>query len=274
MWLQSCITLSTHFLELCTWQDYLECIGIIYGCYRFLAWLAQEPTHNLIPLVYTWVGLIIGARFLHLETLFILLMLTTPCLILAAALFHETKLQKNFILHKTKVLPKALYHWQQHLIKSLLHAINKHLTVICFIEGKDTLHTLLRAQMVLHAPATSSMYDMLFATSQENPLTLWISQSGTLIGSQLQFLQETTHHQTPHLTQWLAYSQLMTTHNDTIVIVTEPETRTYALIQEGTMLHNLNADHVLRILMKATTEKKEYHYAENSNVHRHESNHS
>ena len=248
------------YLHIFSWRDCLEILLLAGIIYLFVRWLAQDTQKNLTAWFYGYCGLVFGAYYCGLTTLYLMFCIATPVVILFFMVMHQHILQKNFIT-LTSLSPRAqpASHWLEALVQGCLHALNKNREIFCIIERTDALDLFLSTNAVFNADITQELLEIL--TKHDGSLTLWVNHAGKLHALNPVWRGTADEiwvsNDVKALHTWKQNALLMTSKSNAIMFTISPTTRLCTIIMEGKMINDLSAHHAFALLKNYCTFSKQ-----------------
>jgi len=224
-----------------SWRDCVEIIVFSCGVYGIQTWLAHDTQKSLLGYFYTYCITGCVAYVANLTVVCHALVLFLPAGILIFVLVHQRTLQKNFIALRNITPAHAdTEDWLDVLMQTALVAINNNTPLLCVIEQRDALGTMLMTPLALRADIKKGLLTLLFeSTSLDHNRLLWINNHGTLLGINASWRAPTDDTETS--LDWKHDALLYTAMTDAIVLRADPKTRTFDVIMHGTALENATA---------------------------------
>lgn len=244
------------FLDIYTLSDFIECTLIIISLFFLFSWLKKDTTALFLPIMYGWFFMLAITEYWNLPTLYLLMIVSTPILAIFLIIFHEERLQKNFVMFKTHYLTCPSIDWVAHLFKCLLTQMHKkHLSIIV-IERNDSLRDHLSVQEIIETPLTFTILNLIFHAESKPFTSIWIRADGKIYGSGLSGKKLTSDHDNSYQSL-LEYACLLTTHSDALVIRPVAESGLFDLYMNKHYLTAISADHAFRVIKKVLENDKD-----------------
>lgn len=253
-WLSEIISFIKQEWYFFSWRDAVEIIFFSTVAYLVIRWLKEDEQKNLVGPFYGYFALIVITYFLGLGGIFTALLISLPAGAMLFILLHQRTLQKNYITLKT-LTPKieATDQWLEELIQASLRGINRNKTIICLIERQQSLKTLLNARCTFNAPITRELLDLLLntATSNEATITLWATQTGTLIAINPRWLvtydEVWVSEELKTLHKNRQDTLVITQKSDAIATILSPESRLFDVLEGGKSYDNISAGYAFSL---------------------------
>jgi len=261
--------------------NFVEIIFLSSTVYYFSLWLKKDKRHNLLLYFYCYCLLMIATYLLHLPTLNLFLLYTSPIALLLFIIFHQEQLQKNFItlVNTTKSHPKNTSEWLENLIRASLHGINSNKSLIVAIEQCSDVSPFVEPACSLAGDLSfDSLLLVIDSPHFDQNKILWCSYQGQLKGVNCALLTSQTTPIGTDIPAWQQYALLMTLKTDTIIFKTNIAQRTFDVVIKGTCTPNIPAHQILTFIKKyvptSITAKGDYIHDQHNQTHHHEqSNH-
>lgn len=264
------IVLPAHGHLLITgWQDILEILFYVSACYYVSAWLKKDTQTPLLTTAYSYCALLFISYAVPLQSLYAALITFAPLVVAILIMMHKESLQKSFVaLHRITPAKKSDYDWTQELIRTALVSMNNHISLSFMIEKKQALDDLVYAEYRLNSSLSNGLTQLLLEHTHAPESFIWLDNHGivhsydcTLALSSIDtwLAQEATHY-----TTWLQHALIFSTKTDALFITTEPTSRTFTIIQNGTKQTLVSAGKTLELLKKHTGVD---HYPEQGESH-------
>jgi DNA integrity scanning protein DisA with diadenylate cyclase activity len=258
-WFTTAVTYLRHELLFISWRDYAEIFFFSLLVYYFLQWLNQDKKNSLVFWFYGYTAILFGAYFTQLNSISLVLTLSSPIALMIFIMVHEQTLQKNFVT-LTNISPKAVnhHHWLEELMQACLHAVNKNREIICVIERADSIDFFISASVHFNAKISQKAVELLMNTIPENqPVALWVNHAGKLLTiNPIWHVYPDEAWISPEikaLHKWKQDAIFITKKSDAIVFALSTLTRCFDVIIEGKTINNLPAGHAFELLKKYTT---------------------
>ncbi len=230
------------------YKDLLELLFFSWLLYRISLWLNKDTTRTLVWYLYGYCTLIIACHCIQLPLLTTLLISYSPVAALIGILMHQDSLAK-YLAVPTKILPAHLDTlWLDELLQAFLIAMHSNKQIICIIENKDSLESLISTEFSLNTPLKKSILSMLIESLLfDSQAMIWISSTGTLKGINCTWIRElnTQDNWTTALT--------VCTKIDAIAIKSRPEKNSFDLVLHGNHLENLTSTNCRVTLLQYLT---------------------
>lgn len=244
--------MNNHYFFSIVWRDCLEigCFAIII--YKISLLLAVDKQKNLLLYFYGYLISIAVAYVLQLATLGDWLVMAMPMIGTFFVIFHQERLQKNFIvLHKIQPPSSSpTLHWPETLIRGFLYAMNNNKALFCVVEQKDLLP--LTVSYEIDAVITLPLLQIIIDDQHfDQKKMLWI-KNNRLFGIHA----ECAWHAQGHLIDpaldskplWIQDAILLTSKTDSLCIGIDPKSRLFTLVAQGKLLENINTQTTLRLI--------------------------
>ncbi|MBM18138.1 MAG: hypothetical protein CL947_03685 [Epsilonproteobacteria bacterium] len=250
-------------------QDYFEIIFFILITYKFLSWLKQDNTQQLLFTFYTYFSLITITYFSSCSILFSTLLYFGPVYIVFCIIAHQKQLQKNFVLPSKKYFTPTTIpekNWLASLVQSCLQASHKQKNIFCIIEKNYNLSALLQTKYMLQLPVQKDIINLLL-TSQDvqNNTLLWVHHSGLIqsINAKWNDLIINEMLIEPKDTTTLNHEAalIMTQKTDTLIFSIDTISDTHTVWYGGKCLKQVSVQQLLNF-----TEKTLYDVATNTSI--------
>jgi hypothetical protein len=172
-------------------------------------------------------------------------------------IIHQDVLQKNFIA-LANIIPfkeTQSLDWLEELIRSCLVAANNGKETYCIIEHKDSLSTLISAQLSLHANVQKNLLTMIFESSMlQAPNMLLLNSQGQIMGINANWQtlpdEDWFSGDLKILPIWQQEALFFTKKTDATFFSICPITRTFLIIVQGKLFTNISAHHALLAIKK------------------------
>lgn len=256
-------------------RDSVEVLMLSTAIYGFSVWLRTDTRHNLLSYFYLYAGLIIATHALSLPTLNLLLTACAPVIILLFIIFHQERLQKNFItLTNTFRTTPAAASWADAFMRTALCHINSGRQLLCVIEHKNNLENMLTTTCHVNAPLSAPLLSLMCNSSDFNPQALlWLSSQGIIKGINCTWsMEEDTvwaAEEARSLPVWKQEALLITKHTDALVLCIVPTTRTFDVIVGGKALEQVNAQAALALIKRYSTPEKQIRTQQGKKIYEH-----
>lgn len=253
--------ITQEILHIHTWRDWAEIFFFSLLVYSVLLWLKKDTQKNLIFYFYAYSGLMMLSYHLQLTSISFILLQGLPASILLFLCIHQETLQKNFIALQTiNPVVTGDTPWLEELMRICLSALNKKRDLRIIIERTDGLAACVHAPYIINADLKKGLLDLfLDAGNPEEPVTLWVHESGKLIASPVEWRilpDETWIMPTArHLTDWQLNSILITQKKDTLVIYLSCINKAFDLIVDGKIIEHLTAPQLFTVIKQITLKK-------------------
>jgi len=241
-------------LGLYTYQNYFEILILSFFIYKILQWLAQDYTKPLLLYWYGYYAILTISYYCNALTLFWIMIIASPIAAMFILFIHQTKLQKQFILHSNQTfniqsLPNQ--QWPEILIRALLFATHHQKQIFCIIERNNTIDSLLLSPYDLNIPIQPNVTDFLLSsTLLENPTIMIINHHGFIKNINVTWSKNmhdhlliNEHHTTKQHNQEAGY--IITKKTDAFMFHIEAHTYLATLWINGTIIQNLSIDQLL-----------------------------
>lgn len=167
-------------------------------------------------------------------------------------MLHQDILQRNFVALKN-VLPakKTRSHWLEQFIRTCLVAANNNKSLICVIENKDSMETLLDTTLKLHTDCSSGLLDILIQSESFDQNTLvWLNARGTIIGINATWKTELNRslisEESQKLATWKQQALLHTDKTDALVMHIDAKTSMFDIIIASKLYEQVTATNALK----------------------------
>lgn len=253
------------------WHDVVEIILCISACYYVTAWLYQDKQSSLLTVAYGYCALIFSSYLLPLPTIFIALMTFAPLVVAALLMLHKESLQKSFVaLHRITPAKKDLHNWAQDCIQTALLSMNQNVPFCFVIEKHQALDTFIQTERPLHTTFCANIGTLLIEHKQAPEHFVWISNDGTVCGYDCSFLltsidawfaQEASQQDT-----WIQHALVFSSKTDALFIRTDPVSRTFTIITQGTKKDYVSAG---KTLEQITAHTGTAYHSDQGEMHEH-----
>lgn len=263
MYLMTSFSYLEQFLAeqftLYNYQNYLEVLILSFIIYKALRWLQADYTKSMVLYIYLYSGLIIFSYLICAQTLFWILIISSPIAAILTIISHQNNIQKHFALkniHKidSQTLPDK--NWPEVLVRSILLAAHHQKNIFCVIQRNDYIQHLIETPYALNIPIQKNVLDLIFSSPEiEDPSVILVTQFGTLKYVNTLW----SHRMLDHMMllgehDSLAHSQeaalVLSRRTDAIVIQITPNSEQNAIWYQDTHLQNLSTDQILIIIKK------------------------
>lgn len=252
-----------------TWRDLVEILFFSFGTYAAIRLLAQDKQKSLLPFFYAYCSLFFVSFYLSVTGLVLVLALCAPVTALFFMLVHQKTLQKNFITLASPTLQaENTEQWLPELVQGALHAVNTGKSTIVIIERTNSLQEMLVGGHTLNASVTSELLAFLVrATTLEQPLVIWMSQSGKIRGInptiQLPYESVWLDGDVQLLDRFLQDALILSEKSDALIWTLSAQTRFFTLTLGGKVFDRLSATALLSTVARylkseKVTEKENY----------------
>jgi hypothetical protein len=238
-------------------RDLIEIWLCATAIYYFSLWLKQDRQKNLLFSFYLYCALICGSYYAGLETVYLLLLISTPFAIMVFSIVHQDILQKNFIaLARLSARPEEKEpDWLETLVRACLVGINQNKTIYGVIENKNSLAGILSSDMALHTNVQKNILAMAIDSVYYNQeKMIWLTAQGKLLGINAQWRATPSdiivYSQASSLAQWQQEALFFTHKTDALVFAISPITRTFTLIAQGKIVEQVHANHAISTIKK------------------------
>jgi hypothetical protein len=263
MYLMTSFSYLEQFLAeqfaLYNYQNYLEILILSFIIYKALRWLQADYTKSMVLYIYLYSGTIIFSYVICAQTLFWILIISSPIAAILTIISHQNNIQKHFALkniHKidSQTLPDK--NWPEVLVRSILLAVHHQKNIFCIIQRNDYIQHLIEAPYTLNIPIQKNVLDLIFSSQEiENPSVILVTQFGILKYVNTLW----SHRMLDHMMllgehDSLQHSQeaalVLSRRTDAIVIQITPNSEQNAIWYQDTHLQNLSTDQILIIIKK------------------------
>jgi len=243
------------------WRNILEILFFTLLMYYFSLWLKQDRRKNLLPYFYGYCALILISSYTQLTTINYFLFLFAPVAVMLFIMLHQTTLQRNFVALRNITPAKNISkNWQHDIIRSFLLAINNNKAIHCVIENKDSLDDFIHSPLILHANIQQGLIHILQDSHTFDPQKMiWINTSGQLVGinatwKELVF-QSFDEYKEQQMSPWEQSALLLSSKTDTLFLRITPIQRSFDIIFNGKIVHNVDSNNALKIIIKYSSTK-------------------
>lgn len=265
--------LTTLFISLGLfhWTDIIEVVFFVSAFYYWSSWLAKDHSRNLLFSFYAYCTLICGAYVCSLNTLTHVLFLYSPVTVMLFILFHQTTLQKNFVVAHTITRATTYTHdWLSVVLQSFLTAAHNNKPIVCAIEKYDSLATVLKAPLTFNTTIKKDLLDILLSSHSFDPKKIiLISQTGQLLALNASWQSPTDElwaADIQPMETWKQDAILLTNKTDALVFAIAPTTRLFTIIAHKKIIENINAHEAIITI-------KHYLYGKQTPSQAHKGNH-
>lgn len=243
-WLQSPII---SYMYIWGWRDCIEILFMIIALYSITLWLNKDRTRKLVYYFYTYCTLILICHYVELPLMSSWLITAAPVAAVVCILMHQEILQKSLAL-PTKILPAQLdTQWLDELLQSCLIVMNSKKQVLCILEDKDTLNSLLTTLYPMTTQCRKSIIMLMTGSSLfDQKALIWISADGTLKGINCNWLQCQEMKEGDNWTTALH----ICTKTDALIFKGNPERNTFDIVLHGNVIENLTSSHCRTVLLQ------------------------
>jgi len=243
------------------WRNALEVLFFTLIIYYFSLWLKKDRQKNLLPYFYGYCFLVFISTYAQLTTINYFLFLFAPVAIMLFIVLHQTTLQRNFVALKHITPAKnASSNWQHDIIRSFLFAINNNKTIHCVIENSDSLEDFIHSPLILNANIKQGLIHILQDSSTFDPQKMiWINTSGQLVGINATWkeaiFQAFDEYKEQQISPWEQSALLLSSKTDTLFLRITPTKRSFDIIFNGKIIHNIDSNNALKIIIKYSSTK-------------------
>lgn len=271
------ITDLWYFFTTSRWlllEDAVEIIIFYFFIHSISGWLARTNNRFLLYF-YAYLTILIIASLVSWTGIYSLLIYSGPFLGIFFIVFHQERLQKNFVaLNKITFDQKTVTlsnQWPELLMRGLLYAMNKEKSVVCVLEYAEPLP--LVVQHMIEAPLSLSLLTMIVdSTLFDQHKTLWLRKQ-MLIGFNSSLVWNKTFSMlepaVEHADNWIQDGLIITKKTDALIVRVDHKTRLFDLVCQGKLLEKVSSQTALSIIKKYShlqPMQKETSYMRNEDV--------
>ena len=248
---------TLHRFHFFGWHDIVEIIFFSSLCYYFFLWLQADKQKNLFPYFFYYWSATIFAFLCSLKTMYLMLLILSPIILLVFMMLHQTTLQRNYItlMNITPPPDKHPSDWLEIAFRGFLYGMNRGKSIHCIIEQHNSIRALIETPINLNTPLQLDLLNMLIDTPTfDDTKYIIINHSGKLIGinSILQNTKDDTwlNDERETFPLWQQENMMLTLKSDAITLYANASTRNFTVIVQGKMIQHLDAKDTLKIIKK------------------------
>ncbi len=249
-------SMAWWYFHIYGWRDILEIVffsGVLYG---FSLWLKADQQKSLLLYFYSYCTLLTGCYVLSLNTAGTALLAFSPVVLVTFIVLHQETLQKNFISFLSLTPQKSSpQEWIELLVRGCLVSAGNHKAVLCVIEKKDSLATILSSSYPFDTFLTEGLLQLISSSTifhQEE--LLWLNDNGKLLGINARWkktsIESWLTEEVKEQPMWLQDALFFTTKTDALFFRVEPTNRTFTLIAQGKIVEQASAHNALKTIKK------------------------
>ena len=254
--LESIVHFANNYLQIYSAIDALEIMFFIVATFKISSWLNKDHTKPLLLYFYSYFAILFSSYFFQLNTVYHLMLATAPIYFVLLIVHHQTNLQKNFILSKSKPLtPAKVIHkeWLETLVRSCLVASHHKKNVTCIIEQFDSLDTLVDKPFTIDIPIQKYIIDMLLESISYNDTKLiLVDRNGTIMSINASWsdlvINELIFNQMSERQLPKEYAKIVTAKTDAILVHINSELQHNFVANQGKIIENMTVDQALKLI--------------------------
>ena len=242
------------------WQDLVE-IGFFSACFYYTSrWLAHDHQKNLILPFYAYWGLIFFSYAFEFSAISTLLLCSAPFVGTIFVVIHKHTLQRNFI-SLSKISPQALKtscNWTEEVTRTLLYALNKQCDITIVIQHTQSLESFIKSPFRIDTEMQKGLLES-FVHEHKNYTKdfFWITSAGKLITTTGSWDYKTDNvwftQNSDAIASWQQDALLFTAKTDAIVIHSQFQNHTVAIVAQGKLLETATPTQIQAMLQKLTS---------------------
>lgn len=248
--------LYSSLFSLHTWLSLAEIIIFSALFYYISRWLNLDQKTHLLRYFYGYCLFILLSAWAPLPLLYSALTNFAPVSALLFILFHQETLQKNFItLCRYMPAQKTSFEWLQALIRLALINRNNGINLRIIIEHNETLDNILTNPFKIEAPFQEDLLAALIMSQAfEQEKFIWLRYDGSIVSININLTQHQDdiwkEEKIQLMPQWKQDALLISTKTDAFIIATDMAGSSFTIITNGTVLSEISAENVLKIIKK------------------------